>query len=241
MPDRSTQAFSLLKANAPTISVGILSGDLMHLSSELALLERTDIHAVHFDVMDGCFVPVMTAGPPLIKAVKTPLLKDVHLMIQDPLAKVGDYVEAGADMITVHVESCDDVLPVLRHLATMENRNDPGRGLVRGVACNPNTPVNLLQPLLDDVEMIVVLAVDIMVKGFPFYSSIGQKVAEVREMMSDVRENMLLCVDGGVKKNNINEIAAMRADIVVSGSAILDGKDPVENARFMLNALRSQE
>jgi len=172
--------------------------------------------------------------------VKTRLLKDVHLMIQDPQVKVGDYVDAGADIITVHVESCDDVLPVLRHLATMENKNDPGRGLVRGIACNPTTPVRLLQPLLDDVEMIVVLAVDVMVKGFPFFPSIRQKSAEVREMISRAGKNILLCIDGGVKKNNIAEFAAMGADIVVSGSAILDGKDPVGNAQFMLNAIKSR-
>ncbi|MFQ5823593.1 MAG: hypothetical protein ACE5JB_06015 [bacterium] len=96
----ANKAFDLLRASAPTISVGILSADLMRLGSALALLEGTDIKAIHFDVMDGCFVPMMTAGPPLIKTVKTHLLKDVHLMIQDPQLKVGDYIDAGADVIT---------------------------------------------------------------------------------------------------------------------------------------------
>lgn len=236
----ANKAFSLLQACSPTISVGILSADLMHLSSELALLEETDLKAVHFDVMDGCFVPVMTVGPPFIKAVKTSLLKDVHLMIQDPQAKVEDYVNAGADIITVHGESCQDVRAVLRELAMMENRNDPDRGLVRGVALNPDTPVELLEPLLADIEMIVVLAVNPQVKGLPFFDSVGHKFGEVKKLVSTARKEILLCIDGGVKRNNINDIAKMGADILVSGSAIFDGKAPVENARFMLSAIKSQ-
>ena len=167
----ANKAFNLLRAFSPTISVGILSADLMHLSSELALLEGTDVKAVHFDVMDGRFVPMMTTGPVFIKAVKTSLLKDVHLMIQDPQVSVKDSVQAGADIITVHVESCKDIRPLLRELGTMENKNDPDRGLIRGVALNPGTPLKVLEPLLDDIEMIVVLGVDPAVKGQAFNDS----------------------------------------------------------------------
>ena len=91
-----------LREFAPTISVGILTADLLRLGSEVSLIEQAGVKVVHFDVMDGCFCPMMTLGPPLIKAVKTPLLKDVHLMIEEPLDKVGDYVAAGADLITIH-------------------------------------------------------------------------------------------------------------------------------------------
>lgn len=234
------KGFNLLKECSPTISVGILSADLLHLGSELALLEGTDLKAVHFDVMDGCFVPMMTVGPPFIKAVKTHLLKDVHLMIQAPKTKVEDYVHAGADIITVHIESCEDIHPVLRELGMMENRNDTNRGLIRGVALNPDTPVELLEPLLDDIEMIVVLAVNPKVKGLPFFDSLGDKFAEVKALVSTTRKEILLCIDGGVKRNNITEFARMGADILVSGSAIFDGKVPVENVRFMLNAIKSQ-
>jgi ribulose-phosphate 3-epimerase len=234
------KAINLLKSCSPTISVGILSADQMHLSSELALLEGTELKAVHFDVMDGFFAPMMTVGPQYIKAVKTHLLKDIHLMIQDPQAKVGDYVNAGADIITVHVESCEDIHPVLRELGMMENRNDPDRGIIRGVALNPDTPVELLEPLLNDIEMIVVLAVNPRVKGFPFFDSIGDKFSEIKDIVSTSRKEILLCIDGGVKRNNIGEFAKMGADILVSGSAIFDGKAPVENALFMLNAVKSQ-
>lgn len=236
----ANKAFELLRASAPTISVGILSADLMNLGSEVALLEKNDIKAIHFDVMDGCFVPMMTAGPPLIKAVKSHLLKDVHLMIQDPQEKVGDYVEAGADIVTVHVESCKNIRMVLQELGRMENRNNPNRGLIRGVALNPDTPVEVLEPLLVDVEMIVILAVDPRVKGKTFIESTGNKFTKVKKMVSTTKKEILLCIDGGIKRNNIVEIAKMGADILVSGSAIFDGKAPAENVRFMLNAIKTQ-
>ena len=125
---------------SPTISVGILTADLMNLQSELAQLEVSEVQFLHFDVMDGCFCPMMTVGPPFIKAVKTPLLKDVHLMIEEPLDKLESYVNAGADMITVHVESGRHIHRVLQNLRKFTNVNDPDRGILRGVAFNPGTP-----------------------------------------------------------------------------------------------------
>src|SRR5207249_2784123 len=95
-----------LASLAPTISVGILTADLMALGADLARLDGTGVALLHFDVKDGCFTPMMTFGPPLVKAVRTPLLKDVHLMIDEPLEKLGDYVAGGADVVTVHAESC---------------------------------------------------------------------------------------------------------------------------------------
>ncbi len=212
----------------------------MHLSSELALLDGTGIQAIHFDVMDGCFVPVMTVGPPFIKAVKTRFLKDVHLMIQNPEATLREYVLAGSDIITVHIEACEDVRSILRTLGAMDNANEQGRGLVRGVALNPDTSLELLKPLLDDIEMIVVLAVNPRMKGFPFLDSIGDRFAEVKDMVTSAGKDTLLCLDGGVKRANIVAMARMGADVLVSGSAIYDGKSPRENAQFMLDAVKSQ-
>ncbi len=100
----SKAIFESLKQWSPTLSVGTLTANQMALGQEIALLEGTGAKLVHLDVMDGCFCPMMTFGPPLIQAIKTPLLKDVHLMIDEPLEKVADYVAAGADLVTVHVE-----------------------------------------------------------------------------------------------------------------------------------------
>jgi ribulose-phosphate 3-epimerase len=115
----ATKAVDILRACSPTVSVGVLSADLMHLGSELAALEGTGIEVIHFDVMDGSFVPVMTVGPPFIKAVRTRFLKDVHLMIQDPEVKLSEYVRAGSDIITIHVEACGDARTTLRKIATL--------------------------------------------------------------------------------------------------------------------------
>lgn len=230
-------AFETLKSLTPTISVGMLTADLMNLGSDLALLEQTDVKLLHFDVMDGCFCPSMTIGPPLIKAVKTPLLKDVHLMIADPLDKVADYVAAGADMITVHVESEPmHIHRVLQSIGKMTNINDPERGIVRGVALNPGTPVEAIEPILDEIDMVVILAINPGWGGQKFSSSTHKRLGKARQIVSG--RDILLCVDGGITKDNISDVAGMGADIVVTGSAVFDGKAPVENANFMMNALR---
>ena len=148
--------FELLREISPTISVGILTVDWMCLNNELSKLQKSDVQLLHFDVMDGCFTPMMTFGPPLIKGVKTPLLKDVHLMVQDPLDKLDSYVAAGADIVSIHVESCIHVHRVFQKMSAMSNANNSGRGLVRGLALNPGTPVTVLEPLLDQVEMVTV-------------------------------------------------------------------------------------
>jgi ribulose-phosphate 3-epimerase len=215
-----------------------MTADLMRLGSELGKLEGTGTQAIHFDVMDGCFVPVMTVGPPFIKGVRTPLLKDVHLMIQNPQATIREYVLAGADIVTVHVEACEDVRPLLQELGSLENANDPERGLVRGVALLPDTPLERLAPLLDDVELILVLAVNPCIKGFPFLDSIGERFAQVKKMVASAGKDILLCLDGGVKLANIAGLARLEADLYVSGSAVFDGKSPAENARFMVDAVR---
>jgi ribulose-phosphate 3-epimerase len=219
--------------------VGITSADFLKIGEEVSLLESTDIKVMHFDVMDGCFVERLTVGPRFIKAVRTRLLKDVHLMIRNPEQKIREYVDAGADIITTHLESAGNIHSVLTTLGTMENKNDPERGLIRSIALNPDTPVSSLEPLLDNIEMIVILAVDIKAKGFPFFDSYADKFMEVKDLISESGREILLCLDGGIKKNNISEFAKVGADILVAGSAIFDGKDPNGNIQFMLKEINS--
>ncbi len=194
---------------------------------------------IHFDVMDGCFCPMMTVGPPFIKAVRTRLLKDVHLMIERPEAKAAEYAAAGADIITVHVESCVHAHRVLQVLGKMTNANDPERGLIRGIGLNPATPLELIESLLDELEMVVLLAVNPGWGGQQFIESTRRKLEKARQMIADSGKDILLCVDGGIKRENIAEVAAMGPDIVVTGSAVFDGKAPVQNAKLMLEAVRS--
>jgi ribulose-phosphate 3-epimerase len=230
--------FQLLRESSPTVSVGLLTADLLRLGSELSLLERTGVRLAHVDVMDGCFVPAMTVGPPWIRALKGPLLKDVHLMVRDPIGKVADYVACGADIVTVHVEADLHIHRVLQSLGKMVNANDPARGLIRGVALNPGTPLETLEPLLEEVEMVVLLAVNPGWGGQSFISSTFARIERMRRLLEERGKEILLGVDGGVTRTNIAEIAAAGADIIVTGSAVFDGKSPEENARFMLETLK---
>jgi len=227
-----------LREIAPTLSVGMLTADWGRLASELALLERTETRLVHFDVMDGCFVPMMTFGAPVVRGLSTPLLKDVHLMIRDPLEKVDAFVAAGADLVTVHVEACPQPHRVFQKLGGMRNANDPERGLVRGAALHPGTPLEVLEPLLDEIEMVMLLGINPGWGGQSLIPSTFRRIERVRERIATAGREILLGVDGGVNRSNIRDLGAAGADIVVTGSAVFDGKAPVENAAALLALLR---
>ena len=235
----SATNFELLRQLSPTLSVGVLAADLMKLGSEVSLLEQTDVKLAHVDVMDGCFTPMMTVGAPFVKALKTPLLKDVHLMIQDPLEKLDEYVAAGADVITVHAESQTHIHRVFQKLGQMSNTNDPARGLVRGVALNPGTHLAVIKPLIDELELVMLLGINPGWGGQSFIPSTFARIEKVKGMIAEAERDILLCVDGGVSRDNITDLATAGVDIVVTGSAVFDGKNPVENAEFMLDNLRA--
>jgi ribulose-phosphate 3-epimerase len=224
-----------LRASAPQISVGVLTADWLSLGSQLQLLESAGVGLLHFDVMDGCFCPMLTMGAPVVAGLKTPLLKDVHLMIEEPLSKLEGFVAAGADIVTVHAEATRHIHRTLQALGKMTNANDPGRGIVRGLALNPGTPLETLDPLLDELEMIVILAVNPGWGGQKFIAATRERVERLKKKVGD---NVLICVDGGITRDNIAEVARMGADIIVTGSAVFDGKAPLENAKYMIDAIR---
>lgn len=224
-----------LRAAAPQISVGVLTADWLTLGSQLKLIECAGVELLHFDVMDGVFCPLLTLGAPVVAGLKTPLLKDVHLMIEDPLSKLESFVAAGADIVTVHAESTRHIHRVLQALGKMTNANDPNRGIVRGIALNPGTPLDVIEPLIGDFEMVLVLAVNPGWSGQKFIASTCERVKQLRERLGD---SALICVDGGVTRDNIGNIGRLGADIIVTGSAVFDGKAPLENAKYMMGALR---
>lgn len=229
--------FEQLRDEAPLITVGVLTCDMMDVAGQLELIETAGVKLLHFDVMDGRFCPLLTFGPPLVKAFKTNLLKDVHLMIEEPLDKLAGFVAAGADIVTINVESTRHIHRCLQELGQMENANDPGRGILRGVVLNPGTPVEVVRPLLDDLEMAFLLAVNPGWGGQSFIPATWSKLTYIKQMLCDAGKDTLIGIDGGVNKKNIAEVAAAGADIIVTGSAVFDGKDPQGNAKFMMEAI----
>jgi ribulose-phosphate 3-epimerase len=209
------------------LSVGILTADLLRLGEELSVLDEVGVELAHVDVMDGVFCPQMTVGPPVVKTLPDRFVKDVHLMIDEPLAKVDAFVDAGADILTIHVESTRHPHRVLQHLS--------GSGVLRGVAVNPGTPVAAVEPLLDEVELILILAVNPGWSGQQFSPGTERRLADVRALTKG--RDIVVAVDGGVSKANIDSVASLGADVIVTGSAVYDGKAPAENARVLLESV----
>jgi ribulose-phosphate 3-epimerase len=234
----SSSVIEQLKALTPTLSVGVVTADLLRLGAEIRTLESAGVGVVHFDVMDGCFCPALTVGPPVIKAVRTSMLKDVHLMIEDPLPKLDPYVAAGADMVTVSVEACRHPHRVLQALGQMTNANDPGRGILRGLGLNPGTPVEAAEPLLGELDMVTLLAVNPGWGGQKFIRTTPARIQKLLDLIRASKRDILVCLDGGITRDNVADAARMGADVIVTGSAVFDGKDASGNAAFMLKEVR---
>jgi ribulose-phosphate 3-epimerase len=226
-----------LRRNGPALSVGVISADLMALGDAVARLERAGVRLAHFDVMDGCYVPMLTVGPPFIKAVRTAMLKDVHLMVREPLASVGDYVAAGADIITIHPDACAHPHRILQSLGSAKAARNPDRTIARGVALNPGVPLGVLDPLLDEIELVKLVAINPGWGGQAFIPSTFGRIAAAREKIAASGREILLAVDGGITKRNVGDLAGLGVDIVVTGSAVFDG-DVAANVAAMTAALR---
>lgn len=218
---------AVLDSGGPSLSVGILTADLLRLGDELSVLDEAGVSLVHVDVMDGRFCPPLTVGPAFIGAIPERFVKDVHLMIDDPLGKVEDYVAAGAGVLTFHVEAERHPHRVLQSLG--------GRGICRGVALNPGTPLSVVEPLLDEMELLLILAVNPGWPGQTFLASTRGRLAKAREMIGD--RAIALALDGGVTRANIGEIASFGPDLIVAGSAVFDGGDVSDNLGRMIAEL----
>jgi len=236
----SEQSFlQYLRSLTPTLSVGVTAADILHLEQDLKKLNGTGVEIIHFDIMDGNFCPEITVGAGFVKKIKTNLIKDVHLMVTNPLSKISQFADAGADILTVHYEACPyNIHGVLQEIKKLKNLNDPKRGIVCGIAINPGTPVEFLKSVLDVVDMITILAVNPGWQDQTFLKSTEKKLKSVISLINESERDILVGIDGGITKENIVDISHMPADIFVAGRAVFDGKNPSKNAKNFLDILR---
>jgi ribulose-phosphate 3-epimerase len=227
-----------LSAIGRALSVGIQSAPLMKLAESAAMLEATGVRLVHFDVMDGRFVPSLTVGPAFVKGLATALLKDVHLEIQNPLDSLEEYAAAGADIISVHPSACAHAHRTLQRIGELTNTNDKRRGVIRGVALNPSEPLSLLEPLLDVADLITLVAVNPGFKGQSFIAATIKRFEKIAKLAGESGRKIATCIDGGVTAGNFDSIAALGPDIIVTGSAIFASIAPAETIAAMQKTLR---
>ena len=201
------------------IAPSILAADFTRLGEEIAQVEAAGADLLHVDVMDGHFVPNLTIGPPVIKAIKTvtKLPLDVHLMVEQPDALLPDFIDAGSDNLTVHVEAC-------RHLhRTIQSIKDAG--VRASVVLNPATSLHALDEILPEVHMVLLMSVNPGFGGQRFLPATLDKIRALRAQIGDRRLPVAIEVDGGVKADNAAEICAAGADVLVAGTAIFGQPD----------------
>ncbi len=213
------------------LAPSILSADFGIIKEQLEAIDKAGAQYVHFDVMDGLYVPSISFGLPVLKTIRkyTDRLFDVHLMIVDPERYINDFVEAGADIITVHAEAC-------RHLdATVDLIKKSG--VMVGVALNPATPVSSIAHVLDKVDMVLIMTVN---PGFGGQSLIPYTLDKVRELSDICNQKKLkldIEVDGGVNIETIDDVLEAGANIIVAGSAVFNG-DVKANTEALLEKMK---
>ena len=213
----------------------ILSADFTRLSDEVRAVERGGAGAIHLDVMDGHFVPNLTIGPAVVKAVDriTSLPLDVHLMIEEPDRFLESFRQAGADRISVHVETVTHLHRTVTRIREL--------GASPGVVLNPATPLSLLQDILESVDFVLLMSVNPGFGGQAFIPSALARVATLRETLSRLGLKARIEVDGGVGPENAADLVRAGADFLVAGNAIFGKGDPAENARDLLRKMREAE
>ncbi|MFA5073386.1 MAG: ribulose-phosphate 3-epimerase [Nitrospirota bacterium] len=202
------------------IAPSILSADFSRLGEEIKAVEAAGADIIHVDVMDGHFVPNITIGPVIVKNARktTKLPFDVHLMITNPELYITDFVNAGADYLTVHVEAAT-------HLNRLVQSIKEHKNVKAGVSLNPATPIEMLDYILEDVDMVLIMSVNPGFGGQAFIPSALGKIRRLRKRIDDQGLKTLIEVDGGVKPENAREIIEAGADILVAGSAIFGARD----------------
>lgn len=216
------------------LSPSILAADFKVLGQEMKKTEENGAAYIHFDVMDGMFVPSISFGMPVLASIHdaTEQFMDAHLMVQEPIRYVEAFQKAGADYVTVHLEACEDVKTTLDKIHAC--------GMKAGLAVNPETDVKELVPYMEDVEMILIMSVQPGFGGQKFIPESLDKIREVRAMLNEKNLDTDIQVDGGIYVENVREVLDAGANVIVAGSAVFRG-DAGENTAKFMEILKSYE
>ncbi len=199
------------------LSPSILSADFAHLGEDIRLAEEAGTQYLHYDVMDGMFVPSISFGMPVLASVRkiTKLVLDVHLMIVEPERYIEEFAKCGADIITVHYEACKDLEKAIEMIRNV--------GCKVGVSIKPKTPISVLDDVLDKVDMILLMTVEPGFGGQAYIPESTQKIQDMRKALKERGLEKDIQIDGGIKKNNLKMVLDAGANVIVAGSAIFAG------------------
>lgn len=207
------------------VAPSLLSADFADLKNEIKKVDDGGADYLHLDVMDGIYVPNISFGPPVIKKLRkiTKLPFDVHLMIHKPERYIKDFVDAGADLITVHQEATIHLHRTIQEIKSF--------GIMAGVSLNPGTPLETIEYILEDIDLVLIMTVNPGFGGQSFIKSMKDKIKKLRKMIDEKGLDIIIQVDGGVKLDNAKEILQCGADVLVAGSEIFGSEDAEKTTR----------
>lgn len=216
------------------LAPSILAADFKELGQAIKTIEENGAEYLHYDVMDGIFVPSISFGMPVLASIRscTNQVMDVHLMITEPIRYIKEFKEAGADLITIHLEACEDVAATIKAIREA--------GLKVGLSIKPATEAEAIRPYLDQIDMILVMSVEPGFGGQKFIPESLDKIRALRAMVEEASVDVDIEVDGGIYQANVKEVLDAGANIIVSGSGVFKG-DIAKNTREFMEILNSHE